>query len=266
MCGRLFLSSKSRAKHSQVHQKIKCLRCSNCGELTPDKSSSWNEHRRFAIHIVSKAFPARRRTQNFFSGIRISHCYHHCLLAPWTRKCSENPVIFSGRIFYSNHHLLLHNKLHIQKKKSPFRGKKLCSRSLEEQEDLASYVEVLEKSSNRTTTTTTTAERINIPVAYLINRTTVGSRVFLYQCTKCDYSSEGRYSNTIRDHVRRKHLETPPLFKCSVCDKKYRLVALSEGTEKFKWDLQLQKTEKEISFWPQPRKIKEQICWQKLVA
>ena len=61
-----------------------------------------------------------------------------------------------------------------------------------------------------------------ISIVHLIKRTPLDSGLYRYKCKKCDYSNDGKDTNTIRDHIRRNHLDILPLYNCSKCNKKYK--------------------------------------------
>ena len=91
--------------------------------------------------------------------------------------------------------------------------------------DLVSHVAVIRKPDDEETESSTKRSNVKhppIPVAHLIEKMLLDSGLYRYQCKKCDYTNDGKDTNTIRDHIRRNHLDIAPLYSCSKCDKKYK--------------------------------------------
>lgn len=95
--------------------------------------------------------------------------------------------------------------------------------------NLAAHVRVIQKNEQDEDESNTNAsialssfQHPPIPIAHLIQKTVLDSGLHHYQCTKCEYTNEAKDTSAIRDHIRRNHLDIPPLYSCTQCDKKYK--------------------------------------------
>ena len=118
----------------------------------------------------------------------------------------------------------MHSRVHSRKKR--ILPKRPQHKPIEEQlGDLVAHVAVIRKPDNEEIESLVTRSDVKhppIPVAHLIERTLLDSGFYRYQCKKCNYTNDGKDTNTIRDHIRRNHLDSAPLYSCSKCDKKYK--------------------------------------------